>query len=73
VQLTPIISAKSLLSLWTSGERLRLFRADMQEEGSFDEAVKGCNGVFHVASSMKFNVHPNEDIGNISHEKLRTN
>ncbi|XP_059442151.1 putative anthocyanidin reductase [Corylus avellana] len=52
----------SLLSLWTSGERLRLFRADMQEEGSFDEAVKGCNGVFHVAASMKFNVHPNEDI-----------
>ncbi|XP_062170309.1 putative anthocyanidin reductase [Alnus glutinosa] len=52
----------SLLSLWTSSERLRLFRADMQEEGSFDEAVKGCNGVFHVAASMQFNVHENEDI-----------
>ncbi|CAL0328578.1 unnamed protein product [Lupinus luteus] len=45
-----------LLSLWTGGERLRLFKADLYDEGSFDQAVKGCDGVFHVAASMKFNV-----------------
>ncbi|KAE9621073.1 hypothetical protein Lal_00018966 [Lupinus albus] len=45
-----------LLSLWAGGERLRLFKADLNEEGSFDEAIKGCDGVFHVAASMKFNV-----------------
>jgi hypothetical protein len=42
----------------------------MQEEGSFDEAVKGCNGVFHVAASMQFNVHENEDIGNPMRNQL---
>ncbi|GLT83479.1 hypothetical protein SLE2022_017670 [Rubroshorea leprosula] len=45
-----------LLSLWTGGDRLRLFRADMQEKGSFDDAVRGCDGVFHVAASMEFDV-----------------
>ncbi|KAB1215312.1 Dihydroflavonol-4-reductase [Morella rubra] len=56
--------AKSLplLSSWTGSERLRLFQADLQEEGSFDEAVKGCDGVFHVAASMKFSVLVNEDV-----------
>ncbi|KAK7268024.1 hypothetical protein RIF29_20707 [Crotalaria pallida] len=34
----------------------------LHEEGSFDEAVKGCDGVFHVAASMEFNVHEKEDI-----------
>lgn len=40
-----------------------MFRANLQEEGSFDEAVKGCSGVFHVAASMEFEVPANEDIG----------
>lgn len=40
-----------------------MFRANLQEEGSFDEAVKGCSGVFHVAASMEFEVRANEDIG----------
>ncbi|KAL2327957.1 hypothetical protein Fmac_021384 [Flemingia macrophylla] len=50
--------AKSLhlLSLWKGGDQLRFFQADLNEEGSFDEAVKGCVGVFHVAASMEFNV-----------------
>ncbi|KAJ8763655.1 hypothetical protein K2173_003127 [Erythroxylum novogranatense] len=51
-----------LLPLWTGGVRLRLFKADLQEEGSFDEAVKGCHGVFHVAASMEFSVPEIEDI-----------
>ncbi|BAT92435.1 hypothetical protein LR48_Vigan05g146700 [Vigna angularis] len=51
-----------LLSLWTKGDRLRIFKADLNEEGSFDEAVRGCDGVFHVAASMEFNVDKKENI-----------
>ncbi|KAG8658110.1 putative anthocyanidin reductase [Manihot esculenta] len=53
-----------LLSMWSGGDRLRLFKADLQEEGSFDEAVKGCHGVFHVAASMEFNVTENANVEN---------
>lgn len=56
-----------LLSLWKGGDQLRFFRADLHEEGSFDEAVKGCDGVFHVAASMQFNVNEKENIGNAMH------
>ena len=52
------------MSLWSGGDRLRFFKADLHEEGSFDEAVKGCDGVFHVAASMEFNVDVKENIGN---------
>ncbi|KZV40831.1 hypothetical protein F511_23153 [Dorcoceras hygrometricum] len=31
-------------------ERLQLFEADLSEDGSFDSAVHGCQGVFHTAS-----------------------
>ncbi|XP_050942712.1 putative anthocyanidin reductase isoform X1 [Cucumis melo] len=51
-----------LLSSWTVTDRLRLFKADLREEGSFDEAVKGCDGVFHVAASMIFNVDQQDNI-----------
>ncbi|CAK9177928.1 unnamed protein product [Ilex paraguariensis] len=33
-------------------ERLRLVRADLVEEGSFDDAIMGCDGVFHSASPV---------------------
>lgn len=39
-----------LLSLPGAHERLRLFRADLCEDGSFDSAIHGCQGVFHTAS-----------------------
>lgn len=60
------VKAKSLhlLSLWKGGDQLRFFQADLHEEGSFDEAVKGCIGVFHVAASMEFNVRDKENNGN---------
>ncbi|KAF8414062.1 hypothetical protein HHK36_002061 [Tetracentron sinense] len=48
--------ASRLLSIWRGENRLKVFKADLQEDGSFDEAVKGCNGVFHVATSMEFGV-----------------
>ncbi|MCL7044586.1 hypothetical protein MKW94_005743 [Papaver nudicaule] len=51
-----------LASLWSGKERLKIFRADLQDEGSFHEAVKGCHGVFHVAASMEFNVTSAKDI-----------
>ncbi|KAL8264334.1 hypothetical protein R6Q59_022464 [Mikania micrantha] len=50
-----------LLTLWGGGDRLRLFRADMNEEGSFDDAIEGCHGVFHVAASMDAIVQSVED------------
>ncbi|KAB2606207.1 CAD protein [Pyrus ussuriensis x Pyrus communis] len=31
-------------------DRLQLFKANLLEEGSFDSAVEGCDGVFHTAS-----------------------
>jgi len=41
-----------LLSLPGAAERLKLFRADLCQEGAFDSAVEGCEGVFHLASPM---------------------
>ncbi|KAM5550463.1 hypothetical protein ABKV19_027561 [Rosa sericea] len=43
-----------LLSLEGAKERLHLFKADLLEEGSFDLAVDGCEGVFHTASPVLF-------------------
>ncbi|CAF2150223.1 unnamed protein product [Brassica rapa subsp. narinosa] len=45
--------------LWRGNERLRLFRVDLQDDGSFDDAIKGCDGVFHIAASMEFDISPN--------------
>lgn len=50
-----------LLSLTGAAERLRLFEADLSEEGSFDSAVEGCHGVFHVASPMDFSKNSEDD------------
>lgn len=30
-------------------ERLKIMKADLMEEGSFDEAIHGVDGVFHTA------------------------
>ncbi|GMN26251.1 hypothetical protein TIFTF001_001238 [Ficus carica] len=35
-----------------SKDRLQLFKANLLEEGSFDSAVDGCEGVFHTASPV---------------------
>ncbi|KVH96076.1 NAD-dependent epimerase/dehydratase [Cynara cardunculus var. scolymus] len=42
-----------LAHLWNlqgAKERLRLVKAELTEEGSFDDAILGCEGVFHTAS-----------------------
>lgn len=41
-----------LLRLEGARERLRLVKADLMEEGSFDDAIMGCHGVFHTASPV---------------------
>ncbi|EES14250.1 hypothetical protein BDA96_07G219000 [Sorghum bicolor] len=46
---------KKVGHLWVlegAKERLQLVRADLLEEGSFDDAVMACEGVFHTASPV---------------------
>ena len=46
---------KKLAHLWKlegAKERLRLVKADLMEDGSFDNAIMGCHGVFHTASPV---------------------
>jgi hypothetical protein len=46
---------KKVGHLWKlpgANERLQLVRADLLEEGSFDDAVRACEGVFHIASPV---------------------
>ncbi|KAI5419797.1 phenylacetaldehyde reductase [Lathyrus oleraceus] len=43
-----------LVNLEGAKERLQLFKADLLEQGSFDSAVEGCDGVFHTASPVRF-------------------
>ncbi|KAI4302512.1 hypothetical protein MLD38_038247 [Melastoma candidum] len=43
-----------LMALDGARERLRLFKAELLEEGAFDSAVAGCDGVFHTASPVFF-------------------
>nr|BAD67186.1 dihydroflavonol 4-reductase [Phytolacca americana] len=43
-----------LLDLPNAKTYLTLWKADLNEEGSFDDAINGCTGVFHVATPMDF-------------------
>lgn len=45
---------KHLLELPNASTHLTLWKADLEQEGSFDDAINGCEGVFHVATSMSF-------------------
>ncbi|RXH73234.1 hypothetical protein DVH24_012918 [Malus domestica] len=45
---------KHLLDLPKAETHLTLWKADLADEGSFDEAIQGCSGVFHVATPMDF-------------------
>ncbi|GMH17499.1 hypothetical protein Nepgr_019340 [Nepenthes gracilis] len=45
---------KHLLDLPNAKTNLTLWKADLSREGSFDEAIQGCSGVFHVATPMDF-------------------
>lgn len=45
---------KHLLELPNAKTHLSLWKADLSVEGSFDEPIQGCTGVFHVATPMDF-------------------
>jgi hypothetical protein len=51
-----ISGAWQVLGATEGRDRLRVFRADMVEDGSFDAAVRGCVALFHVAASMDIHV-----------------
>ncbi|XP_021754796.1 putative anthocyanidin reductase [Chenopodium quinoa] len=54
--------ASYLKTKWENEDRLKLIKADLQDEGSFDEALENCDGVFHVAASMEFNIKDQANI-----------
>uniref|UniRef100_A0A453SUU5 NAD-dependent epimerase/dehydratase domain-containing protein n=1 Tax=Aegilops tauschii subsp. strangulata TaxID=200361 RepID=A0A453SUU5_AEGTS len=56
----PSVKARRMLSAVEGKERLRVFRADMAEEGSFDDAIIGCATLFHVAASMDLHLSPDQ-------------
>ncbi|KAJ6796957.1 dihydroflavonol 4-reductase [Iris pallida] len=43
-----------LLDLPGADKLLTIWKADLAEEGSFDDAIAGCSAVFHVATPMDF-------------------
>ncbi|XP_028758801.1 tetraketide alpha-pyrone reductase 1-like [Neltuma alba] len=45
-----------LVEMEGAKERLHLMKANLMEEGSFDSAVEGCEGVFHTASPVSVDV-----------------
>ena len=54
---------RHLLALPGAAERLELFSADLMISGSFDEAIAGCEWVFHVASAVFLTAkNPQRDI-----------
>nr|P14721.1 RecName: Full=Dihydroflavonol 4-reductase; Short=DFR; AltName: Full=Dihydrokaempferol 4-reductase; AltName: Full=Flavanone 4-reductase; Short=FNR [Antirrhinum majus]CAA33543.1 unnamed protein product [Antirrhinum majus] len=54
---------KHLIELPKADTNLTLWKADMTVEGSFDEAIQGCEGVFHLATSMEFDsVDPENEV-----------
>ncbi|KAK6774205.1 hypothetical protein RDI58_029444 [Solanum bulbocastanum] len=59
-----------LLKLGEDSEMLRLFKADLREEGSFDEAMRGCIGLFHVAAPMEFCPQATENVESYVEENM---
>lgn len=51
---------KHLTELPKADTNLTLWKADMNVQGSYDEAVQGCVGVFHMATPMDFESHDPE-------------
>ncbi|CAA2968752.1 cinnamoyl- reductase 1-like [Olea europaea subsp. europaea] len=45
-----------LMAFEGAQERLQLFEANLTEEGSFDSAIDGCEGVFHTATPVFLSV-----------------
>ncbi|KAF3337061.1 dihydroflavonol-4-reductase isoform X1 [Carex littledalei] len=54
--------AQRMLSTIEGTDRLQIYRADLNEDRSFDEVVKGCVGLFHVAALMEFGTSVQENV-----------
>ncbi|GER28487.1 NAD(P)-binding Rossmann-fold superfamily protein [Striga asiatica] len=60
-------NAEKVSYLWElngAKERLKIMKADLVDEGSFDEAVEGVDGVFHTASPVLVSHDDNENLVN---------
>ncbi|CAN6483298.1 unnamed protein product [Victoria cruziana] len=42
------------LALKGARERLHLYKANILDEGAFDEIIRGCDGAFHTASPARY-------------------
>ncbi|KAJ4915020.1 NAD(P)-binding Rossmann-fold superfamily protein [Raphanus sativus] len=51
---TDTAKTEHLLALEGAKERLELFKADLLEECSFEQAIEGCDAVFHTAAPVKY-------------------
>ncbi|OVA18756.1 NAD-dependent epimerase/dehydratase [Macleaya cordata] len=51
---TKIEKTKHLLDIPGAKKRLTIWKADLEDEGSFDEVIEGSNCVFHLATPMDF-------------------
>ncbi|KIZ02870.1 heme peroxidase-related protein [Monoraphidium neglectum] len=54
-------SVAHLASLPGAAERLKLFKADLLQEGCFDEALVGCSAVMHTASPYFLDCPPGKE------------
>ncbi|KAL8091846.1 hypothetical protein AgCh_034198 [Apium graveolens] len=50
-----------LTNLPGASERLRIFNADLDKPESFNDSIKGCVGVFHVAHNIDFEEKEDEE------------
>ncbi|KAI5598499.1 hypothetical protein BDE02_02G136300 [Populus trichocarpa] len=51
-----------LTSLPEASEKLQIFQADLSDPNSFEVAIKGCIGVFHVATPVDFESKEPEEV-----------
>nr|XP_016439332.1 PREDICTED: cinnamoyl-CoA reductase 2-like [Nicotiana tabacum] len=51
-----------LMNLDKAAENLKLFKADLLDYDSLAAAIKGCNGVFHLASPVPSSSVPNPEV-----------
>lgn len=56
-----------LWSMSGAKERLKVFKADLMVEGSFEDAVDGVDGVFHTASPVLVPYDSNIQASNMTH------
>ncbi|XP_054802261.1 dihydroflavonol 4-reductase-like [Prosopis cineraria] len=52
---------KHLIELPGADTHLTLWKADLARKGSFNDAINGCSGVFHVATPLDFDSHDPEN------------